>query len=159
MNQGSTTEPANHTRHSVAVDEPFVVFMVGARLNRLTWPGKLLQLNRSMGAMQRELLANPDLGCVHIENWAGRTSVSVQYWRSLDHLLRYARNPDAEHLPAWRNFNKRFAADPAFGIWHEIHNVLSSKALYVNMPSLGLGRSGLDEVGREPFRRPVRSAR
>jgi hypothetical protein len=31
---------------------------------------------------------------------------AVQYWRSMDHLVAYARNKEAKHLPAWRAFNK-----------------------------------------------------
>ncbi|MGO0577562.1 monooxygenase family protein [Ornithinimicrobium panacihumi] len=30
----------------------------------------------------------------------------MQYWRSVDHLYAYARQPDARHLPAWRAFNR-----------------------------------------------------
>ena len=30
----------------------------------------------------------------------------VQYWRSTEQLLAYAKNRDAEHLPAWKAFNQ-----------------------------------------------------
>ena len=140
-------EPA---RHMVDTTEPMVLFLVGARLNRLTWPGRVLRIGRAMSAMQQELSDHPELGCLHIENWGGRTSISVQYWRSREELMRYARSADSEHLPAWRHFNRMLASDPALGIWHEIHEVSSAHALYVNMTPLGLGRADLAPTGAEP---------
>lgn len=127
----------------VTADEPFVLFLIGARLNRSTHPGRVRTVVKAMRAMQRELIANPDLGCVRVENWPGRTTLSVQYWRSLDQLMAYARNTDAQHLPAWREFNRRFANDDAIGIWHEIHEVSSAGGLYRNMEPLGLGRASM----------------
>jgi hypothetical protein len=35
----------------------------------------------------------------------------VQYWRSLEQLLSYATTKEAEHLPAWRAFNKAIGVD------------------------------------------------
>jgi hypothetical protein len=32
--------------------------------------------------------------------WFGRTTILVQYWRSMDQLLAYATNREAAHLPA-----------------------------------------------------------
>ena len=34
-------------------------------------------------------------------------SMLIQYWRSFDHLERYARAPDRHHWPAWVEFNRR----------------------------------------------------
>ena len=31
----------------------------------------------------------------------------VQYWRSFEHLERYARDRDELHWPAWVAFNKK----------------------------------------------------
>lgn len=137
------TKKSDTGRQSTAADigQPYILFLVGARLNRLTWPGRIRRISQTMSAMQRELLAHPELGCVHIENWTGRTTVSVQYWRSREQLLAYARSTDSEHLPAWREFNRRFAGDKAFGIWHEIHEISAAHGLYVNMSPLGLGRA------------------
>ncbi|MDH3294555.1 MAG: DUF4188 domain-containing protein [Acidimicrobiia bacterium] len=142
MNSNNTEESkAGRQATAADIDQPYVLFLVGARLNRLTWPGRIRRINQAMSAMQRELLARPELGCARIENWAGLTTVSVQYWRTREQLLAYARSSDSEHLPAWREFNRRFANDKAFGIWHEIHEVSAAHGLYVNMSPLGLGRA------------------
>ena len=68
----------------------------------------------------------------------------VQYWRSMEHLLAYAKNTDAEHLPAWREFNRKIGKDGSVGIWHETYSVTkgSYENIYANMPAFGLGRAG-----------------
>lgn len=45
----------------------------------------------------------------------------VQYWRSMDQLLAYAKNKTAAHLPAWQAFNKAVGTDGSVGIWHETY--------------------------------------
>jgi hypothetical protein len=66
--------------------------------------------------------------------------VLVQYWRSFDQLERYARRPDALHLPAWRRFNQRVRDSSDVGIWHETYRVRAGEyeAIYGNMPRVGL---------------------
>ena len=59
-----------------------------------------------MSGMLKELSRQPNLGFIHAEMWFSRTIVLVQYWRSMEQLLAYARDQEAEHLPAWRWFNK-----------------------------------------------------
>lgn len=131
-------------RYSAQIDGDFVVFLIGARINRLWRALTFVPIARAMGRMQQELLDNPDIGCLHIENWIGRTSISVQYWRSFEHLEAYARNPDAEHLPAWRDFNRRVRDNGEIGIWHETYKVRAGEyeSIYGNMPQFGLGVAG-----------------
>lgn len=43
----------------------------------------------------------------------------VQYWRSFEHLERFARNPELAHLPAWKRFNRAVGGSGDVGIWHE----------------------------------------
>ena len=48
----------------------------------------------------------------------------MQYWRSFDHLERFARDRDALHWPAWVEFNRRMKdARGDVGIWHETYKV------------------------------------
>ena len=73
----------------------------------------------------------------------------VQYWRSLGHLLAYARMRDAQHLPAWRTFNRLVGMNGDVGIWHEsyLSRAGDHESVYVNMPAFGLGRAaGLREA-------------
>ena len=38
----------------------------------------------AMPRMIRELQRRPELGFLHAESWLGRTTIMLQYWRSLD---------------------------------------------------------------------------
>ena len=73
----------------------------------------------------------------------------VSYWKSLDHLLAYAKKADAAHLPAWRAFNKHVGTNGDVGVWHETYRAHPGEyeSVYVNMPAFGLGKAaGLREA-------------
>lgn len=131
-------------RYSGTLDGDFVVFLIGARLNRLRALGTFLPIARAMGRMQAELMKDPSHGCLHIENWFGRNTMSVQYWRSFEHLETYSRRPDLEHLPAWADFNRRVRDNGDIGIWHETYLVPAGRyeAIYGNMQRFGLAAAG-----------------
>ncbi len=136
---------------TATLDEPFVVFLIGARINRFWKFGSWLPVVRSMGQMLTELHAHPELGFLGGESWLGRSPLVVQYWRSLDHLLAYASARDAAHLPMWKRFNQRIQGSGDVGIWHETYVVSpgSYETIYNNMPPFGLGRVGqLRAIGR-----------
>jgi hypothetical protein len=78
------------------------------------------------------------------EMWFGRTTILVQYWRSMDQLLAYATNREAAHLPAWKSFNQSVANSGDVGVWHETYAVSPGtyENIYVNMPPFGLGKVG-----------------
>src|ERR671929_6957 len=82
-------------RHSASIEGDFVVFLIGARLNR---PWKLRHLPwfaRTMPRMLEELEQEPDAGLLaYQQGWFFGGPAVVQYWRSFEHLERYARNPD-----------------------------------------------------------------
>ena len=131
-------------RLAASFDGPFVVFMIGMRINNVLKIHKWLPVATAMPRMLRELYSHPELGFVHAEAWFGRTTIMVQYWRSMEHLLAYARNKDAEHLPAWRDFNRAVGTDGSVGIWHETYlaSLGTYENIYVNMPLFGLGKAG-----------------
>ncbi len=127
-------------RFSASTDQAFVVFLIGMRINK---PWKLrswVPVAKAMPKMQNELREHPELGCLHIGNWFGRTTMSVQYWRDFESLDNYARNPDLPHLPAWREFNKAINNSGDVGIWHETYKVEpgNMETVYGNMPEFGL---------------------
>ena len=76
------------------------------------------------------------------------TSSTVQYWRSAEHLGRFARDPEMLHQPAWAAFNRAGAGTGDVGIWHETFLVPAAniESLYGNMPEHGLGAA----LGSEP---------
>jgi hypothetical protein len=140
----------HNARMTSRIDGDFVVFLIGMRINQPWALHKWLSVLRSMPRMIRELQTQPELGFLGAENWVGRTTIMLQYWRSLDALLAYAKARDAEHLPAWRAFNQRIGTDGSVGIWHETYCVHAGghENVYVNMPPFGLGRIGqLVEAG------------
>jgi hypothetical protein len=93
------------TRTTAKIEGDFVVFLIGMRINKLWKVHKWLPTARAMPKMLKELEAAPaEVG------FLGHTSFGfsmVQYWRSFDHLERYARDSDALHWPAWVAFNRR----------------------------------------------------
>jgi len=131
-------------RLAATLDGSFVVFLIGMRINNLIKVNKWLPVATAMPRMIKELAQQPELGFLHAEAWFGRTTIMVQYWRSMEHLLGYARNKEAEHLPAWRAFNKAVGTNGAVGIWHETYTASPGtyENIYVNMPPFGLGRAG-----------------
>lgn len=131
-------------RLTAKLDGDFVVFLIGMRINKPLMLHKWLPVARAMPRMITELSNKPELGFLHAEMWFSRTIVVVQYWRSMEQLLAYAKNREAEHLPAWQAFNKAIGSDGSVGIWHETYAVGPGRYenVYVNMPPFGLGRVG-----------------
>ncbi len=140
-----------HTqRMSAALEGDFVLFLIGMRINKPLLAHKWLPVMRAMPSMIAELTRQPQRGLLHAEMWFGRTTLMMQYWRSLDQLLAYAADRHSRHLPAWRDFNRRIGTDGSVGIWHETYCVSAGRYenIYVNMPPFGLGRAGeLTPVG------------
>ena len=86
-------------RMRAQLDGNFAVFLIGARINQLWNVSACLPVVRAMPRMIAELSRQPELGLLGYQNWFGRTTLMVQYWRSTDHLFRYAHLRDAAHLP------------------------------------------------------------
>jgi Domain of unknown function (DUF4188) len=135
-------------RYTARTDEPFVVFLIGMRVNRFLQFSKWMQVAKAMPPMIAELKKHPELGLLHVETilyWRG--VASIQYWRSFEHLHTYAKMKEGQHLPAWAEFNRRIGNNGAVGIWHETFMVQpgNHEAIYVNMPLFGLG-AGVSHV-------------
>jgi hypothetical protein len=132
-------------RHSAHLDGDFVVFLIGMRLNRPWRVRHLPWFMKTMPSMVRELTADPDSGFLGAQPAIMFGGLAlVQYWRSFDHLERYARDTDALHVPAWREFNRRIRDSGDIGIWHETYRVRAGEyeAIYGNMPRVGLAKVG-----------------
>jgi hypothetical protein len=131
-------------RFTATTEEPFVVFLIGMRINRLLALRRWMRVASAMGPMLAELKRNPASGFNHAEvflYWRG--VATVQYWRSFEHLHAYAHDRNAAHLPAWAEFNRRVGADGSVGIWHETYLVAAGQyeAIYANMPLFGLSHT------------------
>jgi len=131
-------------RVAASVEGDFVVFLIGMRINKVWKVHKWWPVAQAMPRMLAELAARPETGMLSGEMWFGRTSIMVQYWRSIEHLLAYAKDRNASHLPAWRAFNRAVGTSGDVGIWHETYATSAGACenIYVNMPAFGLGRAG-----------------
>jgi Domain of unknown function (DUF4188) len=131
-------------RMAAQIDGDFVVFLIGARINKPWLVHKWWPVASAMRRMLKELERAPkeQTGFLGYETYG---SLIVQYWRSFDHLERYARNPNQQHFPAWVDFYRANAKSKGdVGIWHETYCVRAGEyeAIYSGMPPIGLGKVG-----------------
>ena len=128
-------------RFTADTTEPFVVFLIGMRVNRPLLVHKWLPTALAMGPMLRALAQDPSSGFLHGEPFFYPGGVGlIQYWRSTEDLERFARSPQESHLKAWQRFNRAVGKDGSVGIWHETYEVAAGRyeAIYGNMPRFGL---------------------
>jgi hypothetical protein len=132
-------------RMTAKIEGDFVVFLIGMRVNK---PWKVWQwapVASTMPRMLIELAQKPELGLLHARTFFGFPNIFViQYWRSFEHLHRYAVATENAHLPAWKAFNKAVASNGDVGIWHETYLVPAGQyeCVYNNMPPWGLALAG-----------------
>lgn len=128
-------------RFMAQTDEPFVVFMIGMRINHWLAVSKWLPTAAAMGPMLKTLYQNPEKGFLGAERFFYPSGIClVQYWKSIADLTHFARTPSEPHLQAWQKFNQAIGADGSVGIWHETYEIPAGKheSIYVNMPVFGL---------------------
>jgi Monooxygenase af470-like len=125
------------------IDGDFVVFLIGMRINKPSKVAKWLPMLSAMPRMLKELERSPPeagfLGCTGLGLMA-----LVQYWRSFDHLERYARAREKQHWLAWVDFNRRMKdARGDVGIWHDTYLVRAGEyeTVYSGMPLMGLAKA------------------
>jgi Monooxygenase af470-like len=130
-------------RMTATIDDEVIVFLIGMRINRLWKVHKWWPVARAMPRMLRELAASPDSGFLGCHTWVGNPTLTLQYWRSFDHLERYAKDAARLHRPAWALFNRTIASNGDVGIWHETYRVRPGdfECIYNNMPLFGLARA------------------
>lgn len=129
-------------RYAAHSDDPFVVFLIGMRVNRIFALSKWPRVAAAMPPMIAELKRDPSIGLLHAQYFVYWRGVGVmQYWRSFEQLHAYAHARDAAHLPAWAEFNRRIGNSGSVGIWHETYIVAPGQyeSIYANMPRFGLG--------------------
>lgn len=146
-----------------------VVFNIGMTIRRphrvdlwgpafLAMPRMLKELQENREAVERGEQVQ-DLGFLGATTMVTAKGPWVtQYWQSVDQLYAYARQPDAEHVPAWRAFNAAARKHPnAVGIWHETFVVPDGgvETIYANGALVGLGQA----TGAIPVARRGRTAR
>jgi hypothetical protein len=133
-----------HGRYAAQTGAPFVVFIIGMRINHFWRVRRWLPTLLAMRPMLLELYAHPEKGFLSAEfTLTLRGPVLIQYWRSFEDLDRFARSRSDPHLPAWSEFNRTAARDGSAGVFHETYLIQPGQfeAVYANMPRFGLARA------------------
>jgi hypothetical protein len=136
--------PVFRGRYTAHTDAPFVLFIIGMRINHLWRFWRWLPTLMAMRPMLVELATHPEKGLLSTEFvFSLHGPILIQYWRSFDDLDRFARSRSDPHLPAWTKFNRTAARDGSAGIFHETYLVQAGQyeALYGNMPRFGLAQA------------------
>jgi len=129
-------------RYTARMEQPFVVFLIGMRINKWWRFDKWIPISSAMVPMLNTLFTRPEKGFLHAEFfWNFNGPVLIQYWRSFEDLEKFARDPSDPHLVAWQKFNQTVGTDGMVGIWHETYTVNPDQyeCVYGNMPLFGLG--------------------
>jgi len=137
----SNVIPGRYTAH---IEGPFVVFIIGMRVNRLFAFRKWVPTAMAMNPMLSTLFQHPEKGFLGAHTFLNQRGVTtLQYWCSFDDLERFARDKQEPHLSAWKRFNKAVGTDGSVGIWHETYQVAPGQyeAIYGNMPVYGLAKA------------------
>ena len=140
-------------RFTAQIDEPFVVFLIGMRINKLLAPHKWFPVFMQMGSMLSELQRESERGMMGSRlYWSGRVLLLVQYWRTFEQLETYARRPQEQHVSAWQRFNQKLAKSGVVGVFHETYISEPGKfeVVYSDMPVFGLAKATqhIPAVGR-----------
>jgi len=127
-------------RFTAEHDGPLAVFLIGMRINKPWKIHKWWPVATAMPKMIAELEADNAHGFLGAENvFASPLSpILIQYWTGFDALETYARDKQANHLPAWGMFMNKVGLNGDVGIWHETYEVNRWECVYGNMPKWGL---------------------
>jgi hypothetical protein len=132
--------PLNKGRMTVKCEGDFVLFLIGIRFNKLT--SKAADMGKYMDQIEKELSEHPELGCLGSESYVGSnteasTTLLVQYWKSTDHLEKYAQSSTNSHYHPWRVLMSIGKESTEFGFWHETYQVKAGEyeCIHVNCPA------------------------
>ena len=131
-------------RMTANIEGDFVVFLIGMRVNKLWKVHKWIPSAMAMPKMLKELSTLPSEETGFLGYTGVGFGVVLQYWRSFEHLERYARAKEHAHFPEWVAFNKRMKSNRAdVGIWHETYLVKAGQyeTVYSSMPPFGLAKA------------------
>lgn len=142
-------------RYTAQYNEDFVVFMIGFRTNgAFKVTGDFKTAGDYMDSILKELNDKPELGCLSSEMYVGggdgSDTLLVQYWKSADHLQRFAHNLTNTHFPSWKWLMELGRQTDDVGFWHETFMVRKGEyeSIYVNLPRIHLASARGSEVER-----------
>lgn len=127
------------------IEGDFVVFLIGMRINKPWKLHKWFPVARAITPMLTQLSRSKNLGLLGFTSWVAPSGpLLVQYWRTVEQLEAFAKDPALTHRPAWKRFNQQVGASGDVGVWHETYMVHGGtyETIYANMPTFGLGKAG-----------------
>jgi hypothetical protein len=143
-------------------DQPFVVFLVGMRVNRIFAFGSWRRISATMHPMIAELKPDSLLGLLPARFFLDWRGVGLlQDSLSFERLDACAHARKAAHLPAGAEFNRSIGGNGSAGIWQETYTAAGQyESMYDRMPRFGLGaalqhlpRTGRLDTARSPIGR------
>ncbi|SCG48292.1 monooxygenase family protein [Micromonospora rifamycinica] len=140
-------KPVVGPRMTAEIEGDFAVFMTGMRVNNFFKVKRWLPTFWSMGGVLKAMWADQETtGALHAHAyWGNRGAVMIVYFRSIEHLERFANNRELAHSKALQDYFRRMKDNPAVGIWHESYVVHDGEyeAVYNHMPeATGLAAAG-----------------
>ncbi|MEV6581930.1 DUF4188 domain-containing protein [Streptomyces sp. NPDC051582] len=123
-----------------AAPEGTVVLLIGIRVNKFWMVHRWVPAFCAMIPMLIEVSKEKDHGFLYSRTWFNRTVIVLQYWRTMEDLMRYSHNAAAKHRSKWAWFNRAVGNDGAVGIFHEAYVVDPERmhTVYRNMPVFGI---------------------
>ena len=125
-------------------EESFVLFIFGMKINNPFFFWLWLPFNFIFLKMVRRLRKYKDAGMLnaHLFWFWGGVGV-IQYWKSFDHLEKFARDKADMHMPNEKRYKKYIGKSGILGVWHETYLVDQDKfeTMYFNMPMWGLSKA------------------
>ncbi|KAF8473779.1 hypothetical protein JB92DRAFT_3134760 [Gautieria morchelliformis] len=110
------------------------------------------EMGEVFASMIEELRTAPpedDVGFLNAEFYmhggesANNSNMVCIYWRSYQHMYRFAHKEGGKHWPAWNKYRtlqrEQHKLGTEIGIWHEVFEISNAEAIYHNMPRMGLG--------------------
>ncbi|MEU9508358.1 DUF4188 domain-containing protein [Micromonospora sp. NPDC048170] len=140
-------KPVVGPRMAAEIEGDFAVFMTGMRVNNFFKVNRWLPTFWSMGGVLKAMFADQEAtGALHAHAyWGNRGAVMIAYFRSIEHLERFANNRELAHSKALQDYFRRMKDNSVVGIWHESYVVRNGEyeAVYNHMPvATGLAAAG-----------------
>ncbi|WKG13096.1 DUF4188 domain-containing protein [Nocardia sp. PE-7] len=148
LKQNNPAKEIKAARYTAKYPDDFVVFFIGARINKFWRVDEWVPVVRAAFAMVKEAKALPNSPLLEsrtmLSAFDWRVPVFIQFWRSFDELEAWANSKDLLHRPAQSEFFRRTAFNGNVGVFHETFRVKAGEyeAIYANMPRILLASAG-----------------
>lgn len=141
--------PVLRGRWTANIEGSFCVFLIGVILNGHIPNKEMDNMKRAFDDMVKELESDPEkFGYLGGHGYSSQNirvdgAMAVQYWRTQEQLMAYARNGMRKHIPAMNWSSKVVKASDHIGFWHESFHVEDGayECIYVNCPQMLLGKA------------------